>query len=164
MRPLVARLQGLYGAPPAHLLLLLGALALGLYAVLELGLGELWDPDSWWQSVAVWFVGAAIAHDLVVFPVYALADRLITAHRKKSGASRSPALVNHVRVPLLVAALTFFVFLPGIVQQGSDAHLRATGLDQDPYFERWLILAGAGVAVSAAVYVVRLLLRRHETR
>ena len=152
MRPLVLRLRSLYGAGPLHLALMLAALALAGYAVLELGLDGLWDPDSWWQSIAVWFVGAAVAHDLVLFPAYALGDRLLTA-RGRSG--RQVRLTNHLRVPLLAAGLTFVVFFPGIVQQGSDAHLRASGLTQDPYLERWLLLCAAFFAASAAVHAVR---------
>jgi hypothetical protein len=138
---------------------MLGALALALYAVIELGLDGLWDPDHWWQSVAVWFVGAAVVHDLVLFPVYAAIDRLVTSRRSGSAPS-SPTWINHVRVPLLAAALTFFVFLPGIVEQGSDAHLRATGLDQDPYLGRWLLLVSGLATASAVLFVVRRVLHR----
>ena len=153
MRPLVVRLRSLYGAGPLHLLGMLLTLALAGYAVLELGLDGLWDPDSWWQSIAVWFVGAGVAHDLVLFPAYALGDRLLTARRR---TSRMPVpVLNHVRVPLLAVALTFLVFFPGIIQQGSDAHLRASGLTQEPYLERWLLLSAAFFAVSAIVYAVR---------
>ena len=155
MRPLAARLPALYGAGPVHLLLMVGSLALALYAVVELGLDGLWDPDSWWQSISVWFVGAALAHDLIVFPIYALVDRLVTASVRSTRSAVRPARVNHIRVPLMASALTLFVFLPGIVQQGSDAHLRATGLTQDPYLERWLVLTLAFTALSALVYLFR---------
>jgi hypothetical protein len=146
------RLSRLYGDGVAHLLLMLGALALAGYVVLELGLDGLFDPDSLWQSIAVWFVGAAVAHDLLLFPVYALTDRLL---RGRGPARRSVRVLNHVRVPTLAAALTFLVFLPGIVQQGSDAHLRASGLTQEPYLERWLFLCVVFFTVSAVVYAVR---------
>jgi hypothetical protein len=90
-------------------------------------------------------------HDLVLFPLYALADRVI-------GRLPRPAvpLVNHVRVPLLGAGLTFLVFLPGIVRHGGTTHLATTGLDQQPYLGRWLALVAAMAALSALVYVVRL--------
>lgn len=153
MRPLVVRLRSLYGAGPLHLVLMLGVLAFAAYVVLELGLDALWNPNSWWQSIAVWFVGAAIAHDLVLFPAYALGDRLLTA--RKEPHRLSVPLLNHVRVPLLAVALTFLVFFPGIMQQGSSAHLRATGLTQEPYLERWLLLSVGFFAVSGLVYAVR---------
>lgn len=155
MQPLVTRLRGLYGAGPLHMLVVLAALLLAGYTVLVLGPGELFDPDSWWQSIAVWFVGAAVAHDLLLFPVYALGDRVLTSRR---GSRHTIRLLNHLRVPLLATGLTFLVFFPGIVQQGSDAHLAASGLTQEPYLERWLLLSAAFFAVSALVYLVRRLL------
>jgi hypothetical protein len=60
-----------------------------------------------------------------------------------------------VRVPLLGAALTFLVFLPGIIRQGGVTHLAATGLDQQPYLGRWLALVASMIVLSALVYVVR---------
>ena len=152
MRPFVTRFRELYGAGPLHLLLMLAALLLGGYAVLELGLGELFEPDSWWQSIVVWFVGAAIAHDLLLFPAYALGDRFLTA---RSVTLRPVRILNHVRVPLLATGLTFMVFFPGILQQGSDAHERASGLTQEPYLERWLLLSAAFFVVSGVVYLLR---------
>lgn len=134
-----------YGASPAHLVVLLGCLALAGYAASFL----LGDPAL--LRVLTWFVGAAVVHDLVLFPLYALADRVL---------GRLPRLpvpvINHIRVPLLGAGLTFLVFLPGIVRQGEATHVAATGLDQQPYLGRWLALAAAMVALSALVYLVRL--------
>jgi len=46
--------------------------------VIVLGPQALWNPFVWWQSIAVWFLAAIIAHDLVLFPLYALADRSFT--------------------------------------------------------------------------------------
>jgi len=131
-----------YGAAPAHLVVLLACVALAGYTASFL----LGDPAL--LRVLTWFVGAAVLHDLVLFPLYALADRVL---------GRLPVpLVNHVRVPLLGAGLTFLVFLPGIIRQGEATHLAATGLDQQPYLGRWLALVAAMIAVSALVYLVRL--------
>jgi hypothetical protein len=58
--------------------------------------------------------------------------------------------------PLLGAGLTLLVFLSGIVRQGEATHLAATGLDQQPYLGRWLVLVAAMFALSAVVYLVRL--------
>jgi hypothetical protein len=126
-------------------IVLLACLALAGYAASFL----LGDPAL--LRVLTWFVGAAVVHDLVLFPLYALADRVI-------GRLPRPAvpLVNHVRVPLLGAGLTFLVFLPGIVRHGGTTHLATTGLDQQPYLGRWLALVAAMAALSALVYVVRL--------
>ncbi|GAA5122381.1 hypothetical protein [Pseudonocardia adelaidensis] len=137
-----------YGARPAHLLMLLGCFALAAYAASFL----LGDPAL--LHVLGWFLGAAVVHDLVLFPLYALADRVLA----RLPRPRVP-LVNHVRVPLLGAGLTFLVFLPGIVRQGGATHLAATGLDQQPYLGRWLALVAAMIVLSALVYAVRLVVR-----
>ena len=142
-----------YGASPAHLLVLLACLALAGYAASFL----LGDPAL--LRVLTWFVGAAVVHDLVLFPLYALADRVL------GRLPRLPVpLINHVRVPLLGAGLTFLVFLPGIVRHGQETHLAATGLDQQPYLGRWLAIVAAMVALSALVYLVRAVRQRSRSR
>ena len=120
---------------------LLFCVALGLYAV------SFWLGNPSLIRLLGWFVGAAVLHDLVLFPLYSAADR---------GLARLPVrLRNHVRVPALGAGLTFLVFLPGIVRQGTDSNLAATGLDQEPFLLRWVLLTLALFAVSAVVYAVR---------
>jgi hypothetical protein len=110
--------------------------------------------------VVGWFLAAVLLHDAVLLPLCSGADRLLLALAPRA---RVP-VVNHVRVPLLGAGLTFLVFLPGIVRQGGDAHLAATGLDQQPYLGRWLGLVATMAAVSAGVYAVRVLRARVTTR
>lgn len=93
----------------------------------------------------IWFAAAIVAHDLVLFPLYAGADRLLTL---------APA-VNYLRVPLLASGLTLLLFLPGIIGQGGPTHLAATGLDQQPYLARWLWLCAAFFALSGLAYLAR---------
>jgi Flp pilus assembly protein protease CpaA len=69
-------------------------------------------------------------------------------------------VVNHVRVPVLGAGLTFLLFLPGILGRG-DATLQAvSGLDTAPVAGRWLLLVAAMAGTSALVYLVRVLRAR----
>jgi hypothetical protein len=141
----MSRFTDRYGARPDHLIALLACCAVAGYAASFL----LGDPAL--LRVLTWFVGAAVVHDLVLFPLYALADRAL------GRLPRLPVpLVNHVRVPLLGAGLTFLVFLPGIVRQGEATHLAATGLDQQPYLGRWLALVTAMAGLSALLYLLRL--------
>jgi hypothetical protein len=104
--------------------------------------------------VLIWFVGAALAHDLVLFPLYAAADRVLTGVAGRLPRGRVP-LVNHIRVPALGAGLTLLMFLPGIIRQGGGTHLAATGLDQQPYLGRWLGLVAALFLISAVSYLIR---------
>jgi hypothetical protein len=129
---------------------LLACLAVSGYAVTIV----LADPSL--PRMLLWFLAVAVLHDAVLLPLYSGADRaLLTLTRR----ARVP-LVNHVRVPVLGAGLTLLLFLPGIIGQGGDAHLAATGLDQQPYLGRWLLLVAAMAAVSALVYAVRLITTR----
>lgn len=139
-----------YGAGPLHLLLMGFVFVLVGYAVYVAGLRTFWNKDVWWQSISVWFVGALLIHDLVLYPLYSLADRGI-----RVGVPAS--LVNYIRVPLLGTALTFVLFFPGIIRQGSETFTTATGLTQEPYLVRWLILSAGLFAISAVVYAVRFL-------
>jgi hypothetical protein len=140
------RFVELYGARPGHLILLLASLALAAYA------GSFLLSDPALLTMLIWFAGAAVVHDLVLFPLYSLADRALV--------DRLPRLVNHIRVPLLGAGLTFVMFLPGIIRQGELTHLAATGLTQQPYLARWLWLVLGMFVVSGVVYGLRLLFRR----
>ena len=57
-----------YGANPLHLLALLAAFALAGYAVhAVMAAGQ-------WTGFAEWFAVAIIGHDLLLFPLYSLAD------------------------------------------------------------------------------------------
>ena len=147
------RFTEVYGERPAHLAVLLGCLAVAGYAASFL----LGDPAL--ITVLVWFVGAALGHDLVLVPLYGTADRVLTGLVRR-GPSVAVPLVNHIRVPALGAGLTLLMFLPGIIRQGGATHLAATGLDQQPYLGNWLRLVGLLVVGSAAVYLVRVLRAR----
>lgn len=155
------RFRTAYGAGPFHLLGTLAALALTAYTISVVGLSALWNPDVWWQSIIVWFLGAALVHDLVLFPLYAVADRLT---RRGARAVKAPRVtLNYLRIPLLAVGLLFLLFYPGIVQQGADTYQRASGQTQDPFLERWLLLSAAIFAVSAIAYAWRLIAVRRSS-
>ena len=135
------------GAAPAQLATLVACLALAAYAAFFL----LGDPAL--LRMLVWFAAAAVVHDLVVFPLYAGADRVLTA------ILPGPK-VNYLRVPALGAGLALLMFWPGIVRQGEVTHLAATGLDQAPYLGRWLVLCAVLFGASAVVFGARVGLRR----
>lgn len=122
MNTALARFRAIYGSHPLHLLTLIAGFALIAAAIATIGLQALWNPNTWWQSIAVWFAGTIILHDLVLFPMYALADRgIVGVARRHSKSSRRPRVpvLNYIRVPALGAALTLLVFLAGIIKQGA---------------------------------------------
>lgn len=171
MRALAQLAARLYGERLFHLLFVLAALALGAYAISVLGVRNLFNPNVWWQSIAVWFAVAVIGHDLILFPLYALADRLLP--RRRTGpnvgdeAPRHPPkhipVTNYLRMPTLAAGLLLVMFLPGIIEQGAPTYQAATGQTQAPYLSRWLLLTAAFYLASAVCYAVRTLLRQRDS-
>ncbi len=157
MRSAAAGFARLYGSRPLHLLTMIAGFALLGYVVATVKPVTLWNPDVWWQSILVWFGAAVVAHDLVLFPVYACLDRLLSRSRTSSPARARPRLpvLNYLRVPTLGAGLTLLVFLPGIIEQGATTYRAATGQTQDPFLGRWLLLTGAMFALSAGIYAAR---------
>ena len=125
-----------YGASPVHLLAHLAALALAAWALVQIpGLGN-------WQRIVVWLVAAVVVHDLILFPAYTTAGRLV---------GRSP----YVRIPLGLSALLALVFFPVMCGKGEGAYTRVSGAEWDGYAERWLLVS-AGLFVAAGVlYAVR---------
>jgi len=162
MRTAADRFRTVYGSNPLHLLTLVAGFALFAYVVITMKPTTLWNPDTWWQSIVVWFGAAIIAHDLVLFPIYALVDRILVAANRIRPAQRTPTVpvLNYVRIPLLGAGLTLLIFLPGIIEQGAPAYAAATGQTQEPFLGRWLLLTAAMFATSAVVYAIRLTLAR----
>jgi hypothetical protein len=140
---MVTRWKAFYGEHPLHLLVLVGCAALAGYAVLHV----LANPA--WPWMLVWFAAAIVGHDLIVFPAYALFDRVL--HRD----GRAGPQVNYVRIPLMAIGLTFLIFFPGIIRQGADTYRAATGLTQEPFLARWLLLSTVFCATSLLVYAVR---------
>ena len=164
MPSLPRRFTAIYGSNPLHLLTMVSGFALLGYVLVTFTPAILWNPDSWWQSIAVWFAAAVIAHDLVFFPLYALADRLLSVRIGRRRRDSHPKVLarNYIRIPALGAGLTLLIFLPGIIEQGGPTYQAATGQTQQPFLGRWLLLTAAMFAVSAAGYAGRLVVLRYR--
>ncbi|GAB2461059.1 hypothetical protein [Jatrophihabitans fulvus] len=133
---------------PLQILVLVSSLALSGYAALSL-------IDDRAIATGVWFVGAALVHDVVLLPLYVLLDR-VALRRRADVAPKS--WINHIRFPAAISLLLLVVFLPSIAR-ASGKYNALTGLSADPYFLRWLAVTGVLFAVSAALYAVTLLRR-----
>ncbi|SOE10299.1 hypothetical protein SAMN06272775_1355 [Streptomyces sp. 2323.1] len=157
-----------YGEGPLHLLLMLASFALTGYAGLRLLAG------GQWPLVVVWFVGAALLHDLVLLPLYTSADRALA--RCTSEGARHRAWTGYVRVPAAVSGLLLLVWLPliaGSWDPGAAARYEAgTGLPGGVFLARWLLVT-AGLCVLSALWLLgrtlqprlrRAARRRRETK
>lgn len=126
-----------YGEGPLHLLLLAASFALAGYAGVRLLAGDA-------LGVLVWFVGAALIHDLVLVPLYASAD---LALRGVMSGPRS-GLVNFVRVPAFLSGLLLLVWFPLITRQ-AERYAPASGLSPDVFLGNWLLVTAALFGLSA---------------
>lgn len=149
---MVRRWGRFYGAHPLHLLALLACFGLSGYAVLQASRGPL--PGR----MLLWFIGAVIGHDLVLYPLYALADRSLVGvlHRRRAAQpSHDPARVNYLRAPALLSGLLLLMFWPLITRHSEPSYRFATGLGTEVYLGRWLLLSGLAFFVSALVWALR---------
>jgi hypothetical protein len=158
MASILAAFRRVYGSGPLHLLTMLAGFALLGYVIVTATPSALWKPEgAWWHSMALWFVAAFVAHDLVMFPIYALVDRILgsrISRPRPNTESRVPAR-NFVRVPALGSGLLFLIFFPGIIRQGATLYFEDTGLTQEPFLGRWLMLTALMFGLSAVTYGVR---------
>jgi hypothetical protein len=157
-------LRRLYGAHPVHLLLMLACFALAGFAGTRLLTGDT-------RGVVVWFVGAALLHDLVLVPLYSgsdLAAQTALGHgtapagsvpaSDPTPAARANDYINYLRVPGYLSLLLLLVWYPLILRR-SQPYEAYTALSLDVYLGRWLLISAVLFAVSAALLGVRAIRR-----
>ncbi|MGH3870396.1 MAG: hypothetical protein ACRDSR_02610 [Pseudonocardiaceae bacterium] len=125
-----------------RLLVLLAGFVVAGYAGVRLLAG---NPTG----VGVWFVGSAVLHDLVLFPLYAGADAalvMLLRRRPALATVAGVAWLNHLRVPAMISGLLLLVWSPLILRLPT-AYSEASGLPAQPFLARWL-------AVTAVLFVI----------
>jgi hypothetical protein len=138
-----------YGASPLHLLALLACFGLAGYAAARLA-------SSHPVAVAVWFGGAIIGHDLLLMPLYSLADRsAMAALRHREPHLPATPWINYLRVPTALSGLLLLVWFPLILRLQSPYHASTT-LSADPYLWHWLAVTGTLFLLSAIAFALRL--------
>lgn len=144
------RLSRLYGAGPGHALLLAGSFVFAGYLIDRVAHAS----APWW--IGVWLAGAIVAHDLVLFPIYSLVDRVLVRSQARSGSPAVP-WINHVRVPALVSGLLLLLTFPLVFRLSDRAYFAAMGLHPDVYLLRWLLITAGLFVGSGLIYLGRLL-------
>lgn len=150
----MARFRSAYGDSPLHLLAVLASFAIAGYAFLRI----VESPSA--LGTLVWFAGAAVAHDLLAFPLYSALN--LIAHRAVEGPadtwekSRRVPLINHIRIPAFLSGLALLMFFPLILGLDRSNYERDAGLSPDVFLTRWLGLCAALFLGSALIYAVRL--------
>ncbi len=132
-----------YGAGPGHLLASIASLAIAAAAVI----GWTQRPKDL-ESVLIWFIAAIVLHDLVLLPIYSLADRLTIGFLPVRAAV-------YVRVPALISLLLLATVFPTVLGYGARTEHNVSAIVEHGYLERWLILTGVLFALSGLAYALR---------
>ncbi len=133
-----------------QLLALLASFAVAGYAGVRLLAG---NPIG----VGAWFVGSAVVHDLVLFPLYAGLDAALVILLRRRPALATVGGVpwlNHLRMPAVISGLLLLVWSPLILRLETAYHT-VSGMSDQPFLARWLAVTAALLAISAATLVVR---------
>jgi hypothetical protein len=149
----VSAFRSQYGAGPFHLLAHAAAFAVAAYA-----LARIFDVVSDPLRVTLWLLGAIVAHDLLLLPLYALLG-LIAGRTLAPGAERSRlriAALNHLRAPALASGLLLLVWFPLVSERAPRTFMRASGVDAGVYLERWLLLTALLFVGSALLFALRI--------
>ena len=138
-----------YGANPLHLLTMLGCILLADYAAV--GLLKVKTV-----GVLIWFAGAVVGHDLVLLPLYVLADRSVMAvFRHRPPQLPTVPWINYLRVPTALSGMLLLIWFPLIFR--IPIHFpRTTDLSLNPYLGHWIAITGVLFLLSAVAFALRL--------
>jgi hypothetical protein len=102
--------KSLYGSNPLHLLAHIGVFFIAGWSIDQIAGSH--KLINW----IVWFLGAALLHDLVLLPLYSLVDRgLAGGGNPVARAARRRRWLNYIRVPAVVAGILLLVYFPVIL-------------------------------------------------
>jgi hypothetical protein len=152
----------LYGAGPAHLLA-----HLGLFFVAGWSIDQILGSHKILNWL-VWFLGAALLHDLLLLPAYSLLDRGLRrmGRRGRGPGARAPnsTIINHLRIPAAVAGILLLVYFPVILGFSSRNYRADTGHALAGYTRNWLLICAGLFLASALLAGVRATARRAGRR
>jgi len=141
----------LYGSNPLHLLVTIACFAIAGYAANKLAAGG----DV--KGILIWLVGAVVGHDLILFPLYALADRsIMMVFRRRPPALPAVPWINYLRVPVVFSAILLLIWFPLIFRLPTQFQADHTTLPTNVYMGRWLAVTGALFLLSALALALRM--------
>jgi hypothetical protein len=142
-----------YGGSPLHLLVHLALVAVAAWCLAQM-FGAHVAPRP--VNLALWLLLGAVAHDLVLLPAYALADRGLRCLPR--------AVLNHVRVPLAISGVLLLVWFPLILGTRPSGYAAALGREPPDYLGRWLSVTAGLALLSAVLFAARRLRARGSGR
>lgn len=150
-----------YGASPLHLGGHLVALAIAAFAFARIFSGG----DV--KELLLWYVGFVIAHDLIFVPLYTSLDRVMRRVLTRFSLPQRTGIpiINHVRAPILIAALLLLIYSPVIFGLSDGQYFALSGHHLEGYLRNWLLITGALFLGSGVIYLLRVsrLKRRTST-
>lgn len=133
---------------------------------------SLWPPTpshrvfgvSGWKGILLWFALCVIGHDLIGWPIYTAADRVLIRTQQRHPGRRESLIpwVNHVRVPVVISGTLLLMFFPLIFRLSQTRYTDYTGLNENAYLANWLAVTAVIFATSSIIYLVRLGLSRRR--
>lgn len=147
-----------YGAGPLHLAGLLVCFAVAAYAVTRV------FGVSGWKGILLWFVVCLVGHDLIGWPIYTAADRILIRTQQRHPGRRESLVpwINHVRVPVVISGILLAMFFPLIFRLSQSRYKDYTGFNENVYLANWLVVTALLFAISSIIYLVRLGLSRRR--
>jgi hypothetical protein len=110
------------------------------------------------KHIGLYFVGSVIIHDLILWPTYTVADRLLVeTHQRHQGSSRPPRVpwINYVRAPVVISAVLLAVSFPLVLSLSPQVYRADTTLTTAPFENRYLAVAAGLFVLSALTYAIR---------
>lgn len=148
------RFRRWYGEGPLQPVVLLCSFAVAGYAGVRL-------LDGDWLLVTVWFVGAALVHDVLFVPLYTVADGVLRAVARRRGGARE--WVALLRVPAFLSGLLLLVWFP-LISGRVGRYESTTGLPADVFLTRWLLITAALFAAAVSWRALRAVAGRRSAR
>jgi hypothetical protein len=151
-RPSQSAFRRRYGAGPLHLLAHLVGFAIAAFA-----LDRIFSGGDVSELIA-WYLGLAIAHDLVFVPAYTGLDRLFraTIARLPVSTRTGIAVVNHLRAPGMISGLLLLIYFPLIARQSDGSYFALSGHHLTAYLRNWLLITAVLFVGSGLIYTARL--------
>ena len=140
----------LYGSNPLHLLVSIACLVVAVYAA------DLLVKGGDVKGIIIWVAGAVIGHDLILFPLYAIADRSVRgAGIRRPAAVSGVSWINYLRFPVVISAILFMMWWPLMFNVPTE-YTEKTDLPSSVYLGHWLLVTAALFILSALAFAVKL--------
>lgn len=145
-----------YGASPLHLLAHLAGFAIVAFALDRIFSGG----DA--KVLIIWYLGFAIAHDLVFVPAYTGLDRLFRAAiaRAPLRARTGVPVINYVRAPAVISGVLLIIYLPLISRRNEAWYFDLSGHYLAHYALNWLLITAVLFLGSGLIYAARVVRAR----